>query len=132
MNAFGALWASLKNKVVVSKVEWIVGDDELGIAGTVDTVFCGDTGIHIWDWKTGKEFKINNPWGKNLLPPFNDLPECELSIYSLQVSIYKLIIERNTDLVLNTSYLVHLSEGGYQIYPALDLTERVKQWLQQS
>lgn len=115
--------------------EWVVGDAALGIAGTIDAVFRHrDTKEHhIFDWKTNRKFTTGNPWksrSKKLLPPFDDLEECDLNFYSLQVSLYKLILRRNTDLPLDTaglghSYIVHLEADGYQIHQALDLSDRL-------
>lgn len=129
INAFDALWGQLQPKVSYCRehVEFVVGDAELGIAGTVDTMlFSPETGLyHIWDWKTGK-FDLTNQWG-TLLPPFDYLDDAKFNLYSLQTSLYRLIIERNTGLKLGDSYLVHLSDPstGYKIHRAVDLRERL-------
>jgi ATP-dependent exoDNAse (exonuclease V) beta subunit len=125
--SFNRFWSQLAPMVNYCKehIEWVVGDDELGIAGMVDTMlFRPDTGkYHIWDWKTGK-FDLNNNW-ENLLPPFGYLDASKLHIYSLQVSLYRLIIERNTGLDFGDSYLVHLTPEGHQVYRAVDLREKL-------
>lgn len=104
----------------------------MGIAGTVDALLLSNDGhrlSHVWDWKTGKEFKTENRF-QNLLPPFEDLPDSDLSAYSLQLSLYRLIIERNTSLEVGDCYIAHLDPvGGYHIHKALDLRERVESWL---
>ncbi len=110
--------------------EWIVGDADLGVAGTVDAVFstAGDK-WQVWDWKTGGKFRCENRF-QCLLPPFDDLDECELTVYSLQVSLYRLIIERNTGSELEESAIAHLTEWGqYVVYDALDLRGRAEEWL---
>lgn len=131
ITAFNRLWADLESKVAYSPldIEFIVGDADLGVAGTVDSMLFGnDTGQrHIWDWKTGK-FELSNRWQK-LLPPFDYLDDCQLNVYSLQVSLYRLIIESNTNLDLGDSYLVHLSPDGYQVHRALDLRAKLISWL---
>lgn len=126
--AFDAFWYKLSPDMVCSpaSVELVIGDEELGLAGTVDALlFSNDTGkSHIWDWKTGK-FDLENQW-ENLLPPFDYLSASKFNIYSLQVSLYRLIIERNTGLDLGDSYIVHLSAAnGYQVHRAIDLRERL-------
>lgn len=134
MLAFELLWPTLESIVQSHRLEWVIGDEEMGIAGTTDAVFFShQTELHhIWDWKTGKRFDISNRWA-NLLEPFEDLPECELNVYSLQTSIYRLILERNTDLEMGDSYIVHLSRTGeYKVYKALDLRSRVEEWLKQT
>lgn len=132
MNAFDRFWTEKPNETPVIQVEWVVGDAELGIAGTVDAVLNGPyQQPSIFDWKTGKEFKTENLFQK-LLPPFDDLDDCDLSSYSLQLSLYRLIVERNSDNQLRDSYIVHLtSEGEYIIHRALDLRERLLNYLTQ-
>jgi len=60
--AFDLFWKQMEHKVVVEAVEWIIGDAELGIAGTADSLlFSADTGCyHLWDWKTNARFRHNN------------------------------------------------------------------------
>lgn len=127
IRAFDVLWHTLSTKVSYLKdhIEWVIGDAELGLAGTVDAMFFNleTKKYHIWDWKTGK-FGLFNQF-QTLLKPFDYLDDCPLNVYSLQVSLYRLIIERNTGLELGDSYLVHLSSDGYQVYRAVDLRERL-------
>jgi ATP-dependent exoDNAse (exonuclease V) beta subunit len=130
--AFDAFWSHLSPAVTCNRdrIEWVIGDTDLGLAGMVDAVFYSlDTGkYHIWDWKTGK-FDLENQW-ENLLKPFDYLSASKLNIYSLQVSLYRLIIERNTGLELGDSYIVHLSANGYQVHRAIDLRERLMDWME--
>lgn len=133
MDAFDRFWVATPDVGhPAEQVEWVIGDAELGIAGTVDAILRGDPGIlHIFDWKTGKEFKTENRFQK-LLPPFDDLDDCDLSSYSLQLSLYRLIVQRNIDNELGDSYIVHLtSDGEYIIHKALDLRERLMDYLTQ-
>lgn len=131
ITAFNRLWSELETKVGYgpSHIEFIVGDSDLGLAGTVDSMFCSnDTGQwHIWDWKTGK-FELSNRWQK-LLPPFDYLDDCQFNVYSLQVSLYRLIIESNTGFDLGDSYLVHLGPEGHQIHRAIDLRAKILDWV---
>lgn len=126
--AFDAFWAQLSPKVsdFAQFIEWVIGDAELGLAGMVDAMFYSleTRKHHVWDWKTGK-FDTENQW-ENLLAPFDYLSASKLNIYSLQVSLYRLIIERNTGLELGDSYIVHLSPAGaYEVHRAVDLRERL-------
>ena len=120
IEAFNQFWATLSRKALrVHETEWIIGDAELGLAGMVDALLYNrGTGYHLWDWKTGK-FDTVNQW-ENLLPPFADMDASKLNIYSLQVSLYRLIVERNT-VEIGDSYLLHLSpDGNYYIHKAVD------------
>lgn len=128
---FDRLWEKLNGTMGIEAkwVEWVIGDEDLGLAGTVDSVLYDPSSelYHIWDWKTGK-FDLNNQF-ENLLSPFDHLDASKLHIYSLQVSLYRLILERNTGLQLGDSYLVHLTPEGHQIYEAVDLREPLLAWL---
>lgn len=137
MDAFDRAWAMFREKLnarVIAK-ETIVADAALGVAGRVDVIL----GVTVngaemracWDWKTGK-FETTNRWEK-LRPPFQDLDNCSLNVYSLQTSLYRLMLERKGDAVYGPSYLVHLSDTGeFRVYRGLDLRERVREWLEKT
>ncbi len=132
MEAFDAWWANHRSHVILLATEWIIGDRELGIAGTLDSlVYSSRTRRHhILDWKTNSRFGTSSRWQK-LLEPFADLDDCELSCYSLQLSLYRLILERTLpELTLGDSYLIHLSRDGRPTaHRALDLRHRALEWL---
>lgn len=128
--AWDSCWEELAKLLSVKEVEWIIGDAELGLAGTVDLfAYSQKTGKHhIVDWKTGK-FDQHNRW-ENLLSPFNGLDASKLHIYSLQQSLYRLIIERNSCIEVGDGYLVHLqADGFFTVYRAVDLREPLLKWL---
>ncbi len=129
MDSFDRFWQKAQANMEADQVEWVVGDVELGIAGTIDLVlFHRGTGLyHLFDWKTGK-FEYRSEWNRFMLPPFDHLDDCHLNHYSLQLSLYKLILQRNTDITLGDSYIVHLTDD-YQIAKAIDLTEQAEAWL---
>ena len=76
-----------------------MGDKEWGITGMIDQLFYNEKSqkLEIWDWKTNKAIKENNKW-QQFKEPLSHLDVCELNTYSLQLSFYKLIVERNTEL----------------------------------
>ena len=132
-DAFRRWWQMAQRNLQPVHVEWVVGDAALGIAGTVDLVAYSrkTEQYHLLDWKTNGEFKTESPWG-TLLAPFADLPDCYLSHYSLQLSLYRLIIERAgvLDQPLGAGYIVHLSAAGDATpYRAHDLRARLEEWL---
>lgn len=130
MQAFNDLWYTMRDGVTVEQVEWVIGDKELGVAGTLDTLLFSDMTqqYHVWDWKTSSNFKLRNRF-QTLKTPFDDLGDCELNVYSLQSSLYRLILRRNTELDIGDSYIVHLSSSGqYTVHKALDLGQRLSAW----
>lgn len=133
MTAFEAFWNNLNEieEISVSQIEWIIGDVNLKIAGRPDALLyvASTDQYHIWDWKTNSKFQESNNFGQ-LAAPFADLDDCEMAVYSLQSSLYRLIVERNTSLPVGDSYIVHLQVSGhYQIYKAWDLRGRLLDWL---
>ena len=120
----------IKGKLIPVKSELVVGDAKLGICGMVDQMFYNKKvgELQIWDWKTNKKLNRNNNFGKFLKRIFKHLAECELSIYSLQLCIYREIIRRNTNLVVGDCYIVWFFEENetYEVIKCLDLTEEVK------
>jgi len=129
--AFDDLWLTMSDGVSVEQIEWVIGDKDLAIAGTLDALLFSQVTeqYHVWDWKTNSKFKQSNRF-QTLKPPFNDLDDCELVNYSLQSSLYRLILEHNTELAIGDSYIVHLGASGvYTVHKALDLRERLTDWL---
>ena len=62
---------------------------DLGIAGTVDAIFEDPRGdVFICDWKRAKKMKFDNRWRK-AKPPIEHLDDCDISKYSLQLSLYR-------------------------------------------
>ena len=116
----------------IIKSEFVIGDKESGICGTIDNLsFNKKTKeMVIFDYKTNKEIKKINPRGDNLLKTFNYLPQCEYIKYSLQMSLYSLIIEKNTSFEIPKSYIVWV--GGkeeYELIECLDLKKEAKMML---
>jgi len=133
LTAFSQLWFDhLMVNYTPVQVEWIIGDAELGLGGTADALFLNrqSNSLHLFDWKTNKRFTESNPYG-SFWSPFEDLDDCHLEEYSLQISLYRLIIERNVEIELSTSYLVSLTASGYfVIHQAKDYRERLLAWLE--
>lgn len=128
---------SLRQTVELGEVvacEWVVGDVGLGVAGTLDALFYTAGAYHLWDWKTGKEFRLKDLYkGPRLKAPFDDLDDCEIERYSLQVSLYRLLVERHAGVEIATAKIVHFPrDGGYSIYDAKDYRERLLGWLEKN
>jgi ATP-dependent exoDNAse (exonuclease V) beta subunit len=125
-----ALWETdLRKTFRPAQVEWVIGDHHWALAGTVDALLHLDYQgtYHLFDWKTGK-FETSNPW-QTLNGPFSHLDDCQMNRYSLQLSLYRLMIERNTTISLGDSYLVHLMPDDSHIYTALDLRPQLSDYL---
>jgi ATP-dependent exoDNAse (exonuclease V) beta subunit len=111
-------------------MELVVGDDEYKIAGMVDCLFYNKKSnkLEIWDYKTNKEIKTSNNFGNKMLQPISHLDECEHNTYSLQLSLYKHIIEKNTNLEIGNCYLIwiHENNDNYKVIKCNDLHAEIK------
>ena len=119
IEAFNTYWNRVQATMIPEKIEFVIGSAALGLAGTVDCLVSSPKTkqFHLVDWKTGK-FDTYNKF-EYLLPPFDDQTASKLNIYSLQLSLYRLILEQ-AGLTLGDSYIVHLSREGAQTYKAVD------------
>lgn len=107
----------------IYRVEWMIYDEQYGIAGSIDCVLArltadGKREVIILDWKRSKEIKISNRFEKGL-PPLENLDHCNYSHYSVQLNIYREILERNYDVSVKEMHIVvfHPSNRDYMRYP---------------
>ena len=101
----------IQNNIVV-RTEFVLGDEELGIAGMID-LFCYNNKtnkFYIADYKTNKKFEFDSKYNNYYLDPISHLDECEFNTYSLQTSIYRYIIEKNIGIELGDSVVVWFNE----------------------
>lgn len=90
--------------------EFVLFDEELKLGGMID--FLGydvvDKCFVILDWKTNKEIKTES-WNheKKLKGMFSHLDDCEFNIYSMQLNLYKYILEHNTTFKIGALRVVH-------------------------
>ena len=108
--------------------EIIVNDPPLGLAGTIDFVAYNkrtDT-IDILDWKTSKQFSMSNG-NKMMKFPFDHFPNTNVYEYSLQLSLYKYIVEKYTDLKISELRLFQIpGKGKMKTAKCADLTDLIR------
>lgn len=134
--AFKEWWSKLDYPKLVAS-ELIVGDRQFGVGGKLDALImvkCGDKyHLYIIDWKTGK--LSVRPFNELdcLLPPFGHVSHTKLNVYSVQVSMYRLMLERNTKLTIERCYIGWFrpseSGGGFSLVPAHDFRKEALEWL---
>lgn len=137
MDAFDRAWTVLRAEMDAKMVkqEFVVGDEEYGVAGRVDNLMsmkapgATERVACVFDWKSGK-LDTDNRFEK-LLPPFDRHDHCKLNLYSIQLSLYRLIMERNKPNVrLWDGYILHLRDDGtYQLHRAKDFRPEIHEWL---
>jgi hypothetical protein len=119
-----------KGKLIPVKSELVVGDRDLMLCGMVDQLFWNERHqcLQIWDWKTNTKLRMKNDFGNKMKDILWMMDDCEFNTYSLQLSIYKEIIERNTNLKMGTCHLVWFNEenDNYIVINCEDYSQYVK------
>lgn len=112
------------------RTEWLIFDEKLRLSGSVDMVFqTGDGTLEIYDWKRSKEIVKNsryNKWMNNSI--ISHLPDTNFWHYSLQLNVYKAILNKNYGVKVTDLYLVclHPNHTNYLRIPAADLQYEVE------
>lgn len=98
-----------KGKLIPISSEFIIGDPEYRICGTIDQLFYNETYncLEIWDWKTNKEIKLNNQYNSMMKHPISWVDNINFKHYSMQLSLYKYIIQKITGFDVGELWLVH-------------------------
>ena len=112
------------------RTEWMIYDEELRFAGSVDMLFENPDGtLEIYDWKRCKQIKKENPWQSGLTECVSHLPDSNFWHYSLQLNTYKAILEKNYGVKINGMYLVCLhpnnANGSYQRYKVENMSKEI-------
>jgi len=105
------------------KSELVIGDKECNLAGTLDNLsFNRKTNeLVIFDYKTNKAINVVSKYKDRMLDPISHLDNCELNTYSLQIWLYKLMIERNTPYKLGDCHILWFNGDRCETFGILDL-----------
>jgi CRISPR/Cas system-associated exonuclease Cas4 (RecB family) len=115
------------SELIPIRSEWMVYDEELDLAGSIDMVF--QTKEHefiIVDWKRSKEIKEQSQ--DMGLYPVSHLPNANYWHYSLQLNMYKYILEKHYDQKVSQLKLVvlHPNNDSYQIIPVGTMQKEIE------
>ena len=118
-----------KKEHILIKSEFVVGDPETGVCGTIDNLsynFVKNEFV-IFDYKTNKEIKRKGFKGDKMIDCLSHLDQCEFIKYSLQLSLYSTIFEKMTDFIVPNSYIIWVNdEKDYELIECLDLKKESK------
>lgn len=122
-------WKDMDSKYEVIQFELQMYSPKLNYSGTADILlFNTETRkIKIADYKTNTDL-FKNYKGKAMLPPFEDLLDCPLGHYYIQLNLYKMLLEDMTEYEVEEMEVVWLKEKGdklYQTFKIPDLTEKL-------
>lgn len=134
--------------------EWVVWDNDWKIAGTIDGVFkdTQDGSYWILDWKrvrNGLEADLEatrwgyiqeddewlepvKPWAKKMPKPLDDFYSTKYWNYSMQLNLYKTILEKNYGITIKGMKLIqfHPELGGEcRVHKVMSLEEPIRRVL---
>jgi ATP-dependent exoDNAse (exonuclease V) beta subunit len=98
------------------RTEWCVYYEELKISGSIDMIFENSDGdLLIFDWKRVKELNYDDHFGnkKAKTKCISHMPDTNFWHYSLQLNLYKTILEHKYDKKVVGLYLVCLHPDNF-------------------
>jgi len=94
------------------RTEWLVFDEEHKVSGSIDMVYMKSDGtLAIYDWKRIEEVKTENKFQSGL-GPVSHLPDTNYWHYSLQLNVYRYILQKHYGFVVSELALVVLHPGN--------------------
>lgn len=92
------------------RTEWTVYYEEYRISGSIDMVFENPDGtVQIYDWKRTKGLEYEAYGNKRAITPcISHIPDTNFWHYSIQLNMYKRILEVKYNKVVNGLYLICL------------------------
>jgi hypothetical protein len=139
---FMKFWDDCGDDLEPYRSEWEVFTDstnssvkerKIKLCGSIDMVFRrkSDNKYVIYDWKRSKEIKSENPFGSGLAP-LDHLPDTNYWHYTLQLNIYKWILETYYGLEIADLYLVilHPDNPSYRRMRLNILTDEVEDMIE--
>lgn len=113
------------------RTEWRIFDDVIYVAGTADMIFRKSDGTYaIYDWKRSKKIEQVSP--ENRFAKFgfgscSSFTDCNYNHYSLQLNIYKKILEDYYSKTVSEMYFVQLHPNfdSYNLYEVQNMQDTV-------
>ena len=125
---FQTFWATHGPDLEPYRLEWPVWVSELKLAGAIDCVFRrkSDGAFLIYDWKRSKDIKMENKY-ENGLGPLSHFPSSNYWQYTVQLNLYRWILENHYGMPIKGMYLIvlHPDNKTYKRYPLNRLEEEI-------
>lgn len=127
-------WREYRDRLEHLADEFIIGDEQCSVASAIDHIFINKItgGLVLVDYKTNSDIHKNEKYAKPMKAPLQHLLDTTLNHYSIQLSIYKYLVEKHTDLKFEEMFIVWFSENNdeYQIIEVPYLEKEVKKILE--
>ena len=108
-----------KDKLEHLADEFVVGSPEYDICSAIDHLFFNKLtgGLVLVDYKTNSDIHKNEKYAKQMKVPLSHLKDFTLNHYYIQLSIYKYLVEKYTNLKIEEMFIVWFSENikNYEI-----------------
>jgi ATP-dependent exoDNAse (exonuclease V) beta subunit len=133
VNAFKNLYNEKLYKFTPVAQEFRLFSRKWGLAGTTDAIFELNGKYYIGDWKTNGSFTTDlDKCYKKLKYPFDHLLENALNAYSIQLSLYRLILEEEAGFITHGAFLAWIGPNlKPKLYNTVDLTGILRNFLNQ-
>ncbi len=123
-----------KGRLELVANEYVIGSYEFDLASAIDALFINKLtgGLVLVDYKTNSDIHKNERYAKNMKVPLSHLKDDTLTHYAIQLSIYKYIVEKYTNLKFEEMFIVWFSElnENYEIIEVPYLYKEVKNILE--
>ena len=99
--------------------EFVVGSPEYDICSAIDHLFINKLtgGLVLVDYKTNSDIHKTEKYAKDMKVPLSHLKDYTLNHYFIQLSIYRYLVEKYTNLKIEEMFIVYFSENieNYEI-----------------
>ena len=130
---FLAFNETIKDRLEPYRTEWSIFRKEINLAGQLDMLYKiknvdgSDTGTFaLYDWKRSKEIKFENSFEKGL-GVLSHLDHCNFVHYSIQLNIYKRLLETLYDISVREMCLVilHPDNESFKLFPVVEMKREI-------
>ena len=112
-------------------IEWLVYSESDKLAGTIDFAAENEDGsINLYDWKRSKQIDVHNSYHK-YSQVVQTIPDTNFGHYTVQLNLYKYLIEKGYDKKVKHMYLVcfYPTQPNYKKYEVEDIQAHIPEIL---
>lgn len=120
---------TIKDRLEPYRTEWSIFRDDIKLAGQLDMLYKvkgSDCEYALYDWKCVQEIKLENRFEKGN-GKLNHLDHCNYNHYSIQLNVYKRLLETLYNLSIVEMFLVilHPDNDTYQLVKVEDMKSEI-------
>ena len=117
------------NHLIPFKSEYRIYSEKLKICGTIDMIYQLENGNYVLvDYKRAKSINLYDNYGKySFHPKLSDIPDTNYYHYSIQLNLYKYILETCYNMKIESMFLLvlHPNNENYITYEVSDLSDKL-------